>query len=417
MRNVGAGAKRYKAHPGNVNFRFAQIRSRVARRVAEFNRHDQFGELLTDMRFLMDVVALGGQGRGAQDDIADGGLAAGVGMAVEQGEQQSQHAAIEVLARQEDPFPGHEAVFENQVRVGQPRRESPFKVLALTVIVNGHHLLHAVVVRRHGKRHGVVLVFLAQRAGGNDQDFIGDGGFRNVQFAPFYNDAVLGSLLDAHVSARIGLFGWAQHAVALGVRLGAGGNHVFLLESGQPFLEVLVVIGLARPDLVRLVRNIVDGVGAVDAHTPLNAAADFLAEHAGHVLLAVQIGRVLVNVREAVDLLSGEVRRGRHQRFVLRLGGLVIGRAHDVDAVALQLVGAVDQLPVIIDVAFHLRQGVDKILLGSHGGGYSFLWVCFFSCFLCFCGKRLRSPPEIEAPDRFAASARERGHPPDSNAA
>jgi len=366
MGNVGAGAKRHKAHSRNVNFRFAQIRSRVARRVAQLDRHDQLGQLLADVGFLVDVVAFGGQRRRAQNDVADGGLAAGVGMTMEQREEQRQNAAIEVLAGQEDPFPRYEAVVENQIRIGQPGRESAFEVLPLAVIVNGHHLLHAVVVRGHGKRHGVVLVLLAQRAGGNHQHFIGNGGFRDVQFAAFHNDTVLGPFFDAHVSARIWLFGRTQHTVALGVRLGAGGNHVFLLKAGQPLLEILVVVRLARLHLVRFKRYVVDGVGAVDAHAPLDAAADFLAEHAGHVLLAVQVGRVLVNVREAVDLLPGEVRRGRHQHFVLRLGRLIIRCAHHVDAVALQLVGPVDQLPVIVDVAFHFRQGVDKILLGSH---------------------------------------------------
>ncbi len=64
---------------------------------------------------------------------------------------------------------------------------------------------------------------------------------------------------------------------------------------------------------VRFIRNIVNGVGAVDAHAALDAAANFLAEHAGHVLLLVQVVRVLMDVGVAVDSLSREVGDGRHR--------------------------------------------------------------------------------------------------------
>ena len=215
-------------------------------------------------------------------------------------------------------------------------------MLPLPQIVNGHHLGQPVPVARNGKGHGVVLVFLAQRSGGQHEDFVGHGGFRNVQLAAFHDDAVLGSLLDADVRPGVGLIGGTQQAVALGVRLGAASDKVPGLEAGQPFLEILVVIRLARLYLVRFKRYVVDGVGAVNAHAPLNAAADFLAEHPGHVLLAVQVNRALVNVREAVDLLPGQVRRGGKQVRVFRLLRFFIGCPDRIEAIHLQFVGSVN---------------------------------------------------------------------------
>ena len=62
MRNKGTGAERNKTHTRNINFRFAQIGCRVACGITQFEGHDEFGQRLTDMGFLMNVVDLGGQG-------------------------------------------------------------------------------------------------------------------------------------------------------------------------------------------------------------------------------------------------------------------------------------------------------------------------------------------------------------------
>ena len=115
-----------------------------------------------------------------------------------------------------------------------------------------------------------------------------------------------------------------------------------------------MILGGAVVQFVGFVGNVVDGVGGVDAHAALDAAAHLLAEHAGHVLFLVQVVRVLMNVGEAVDALAGEVRNGRAQLLVLRLGRLIIGGADGVEAVHLQFVRPVDQLAVEIDVSLHL---------------------------------------------------------------
>ena len=293
-------------------------------------------------------------------------------MTVEQREEQRQSAAVLIFAGKEDSFPRHEAVFKNHVGIGRARHETAFVMFAIAKVMNRDDLLQTIPVARHGKADRVVRVFLAQRAGGQNQHFVRHRGFRNVQLAALHDDAVFQPFLDAHIGAGVGLVGRTQHAVALGVRLGAAANQVFGLKPGQPFLEVLVVVRLARFNLVRLKRNIVHGVGAVDAHAPLNAAADFLAEHAGHVLLAVQVGRVLVNVREAVDLLPGEVGRGGKQIRVLRLGRFVIGGPDDIEAIHLQFIVAIDQLAVKINVPLHFGKAFNIILLCSHGAVLSF---------------------------------------------
>jgi hypothetical protein len=125
------------------------------------------------------------------------------------------------------------------------------------------------------------------------------------------------------------------------------------LEAHQPLFEVFVIVGFARLDFVGLVRNVIDGIGSVNAHAALNAAAHLLAEHPRHVLFFVQIVRVLVDMREPVDAFPGQMRNGRHQIRILGLFSLIVRQADRVETIHLQLVCAVDELAVEIDVAFH----------------------------------------------------------------
>ncbi len=295
---------------------------------------------------LVDVVHLGGQGRRPQDDVADGRLAARIGMAVEEGEEQGADPAVLVFAGQEDPLPGDEAVVEDHVGVRRPWDEAPLVVLPRPQVVDGDDLLQPVPVARNGEGHGVILVLGAQGPGRDHQDLVGHGGLGDVHLAAVDDDPVLEPLLDPHIGARVRLVGRAEHPVALHVGLGAAADEVLRLEAGEPFLEVLVVLGGPVVQLVRLVGDVVDGVRRVDPHAALDAAADLLAEHARHVLFLVQVVRVLMDMGEAVDPLPREVGDGRAELLILRLGRLVVGRADGVDAIHLEFVRPVDQLAV-----------------------------------------------------------------------
>ena len=105
--------------------------------------------------------------------------------------------------------------------------------------------------------------------------------------------------------------------------------------------------------LVRLIRDVVNGVRTVDTHAALDAAADLLAQHAGHILLSVQIFLVLMNVVKTINPLASQVRDGRAQFLVFRFGRLVIRCADGIDAIHLQLVRPVDQLAIVINVSLH----------------------------------------------------------------
>jgi hypothetical protein len=57
---------------------------------------------------------------------------------------------------------------------------------------------------------------------------------------------------------------------------------------------------------------------------------------------------------------------GRQQGLKLRLGRLIVRGPYGIEACHLQFVCAVDETAVEIDVALHLGQTLDVLLLRSH---------------------------------------------------
>ena len=127
-----------------------------------------------------------------------------------------------------------------------------------------------------------------------------------------------------------------------------------------------MVLGCPVIHLVRFIRYVVDGVGSIDAHAPLDAAADPLAEHPGHVLLLVQVFGILVNVRKAADSFAGEMRNGGAQVLVPWFDCFIKSGTDGVETVHLALIRAVNELTIIVDVPLHLGQALYILLLCPH---------------------------------------------------
>ena len=227
------------------------------------------------------------------------------------------------FAGEEDSFPGHEAVVEYHVGIRSSGQEATLEMFPGSEVMDGNDLFQSVPVARDGKGDSVVLVLRTQCPCRHYQYLIGHRCLGDVQLAAADDDTVAQPFFDPYVSIRVRLLGGPQHPIALDVRLGAAAHQVFGLEASKPLLEVLVVLGGAFVHLVCFVRNVVDGIGAVDAHAALDAAGHLLAEHAGHVLLLMQVVGVLVDVSEAADALAGEMRDSGAQVLVLWLGSFV----------------------------------------------------------------------------------------------
>jgi len=117
MGNIRTGPIGNKSLPGHEDLRAAQVGRRVSRRITQFRHQNDFRQLFPNMGFLLDVVALRGQRRHAENDVADGRFASRVGMAVEQREEQRVDAAVLPFAGQKDALPGNKAVLKNHVRI------------------------------------------------------------------------------------------------------------------------------------------------------------------------------------------------------------------------------------------------------------------------------------------------------------
>ena len=136
-----------------------------------------------------------------------------------------------------------------------------------------------------------------------------------------------------------------------------------------------MILGGAVVLFVRLIGDVVDGVGAITSHAPLDASAGDLAEKPGHVLLLVQVFLAVVDVGEAVDGFAREVGFGGAQIGVLRVIGVIKGQANGVDRGHLDLIIPVDLVPIVIDIPLHLLQPFEVLLFRSH--------ACFLLIMIC----------------------------------
>jgi hypothetical protein len=118
--------------------------------------------------------------------------------------------------------------------------------------------------------------------------------------------------------------------------------------------------------LIGLIRNVMEGIGSIDSHTPLNTTSGHLTKSSGHILLLVQILFAVVDMTEPVNLLSGEMRFGRAQAFVFRIGGVIESQPHGMNRGHLDLIIPSDLFAVHINIPPHLAQSFDILLFGSH---------------------------------------------------
>jgi len=175
-----------------------------------------------------------------------------------------------VFAAEEDPLPRNETVLENDIGVGVPDVDAAFDVFALVLVVNGNDLLDPFIIGRNRKGHSVIFFIGTQGAGGHYHDFIRDRRLGDVEFATPDNNAVAFLLDDVDVHVRVRLFRGSFQALAFHVGLGAASHKVFLLETFEPFEEILVVLRIAVVHLIGLERSGVDGIQGIGPHASLN---------------------------------------------------------------------------------------------------------------------------------------------------
>ena len=326
------------------------------------------------------------------------------------GEHQSQIAGVAahslvVPAAHKHTVIGHKAVVED----GQGLHVADVgpggvDVLALVVLAGQSHQLDAVPVSRQGESHGVVGVVGTHELGGVDDDLVHIGGVGVADLGAANDDALAGLAVHAdavhiglhHMDELVGV-GLHMGALILGVAgtlhigLGAVAHQVVLLAVGDVLEQAAVVLSAAG--LVAVVGDGVQGVHGVGTHAALHAAAHTVADQAGHQLLLQQVLLGAVDVGATVDdltLHAGDLGLGQADVGVGRIVGSVVALLHDIGAAldpvgqvtlrALLAVGAVDLLPVQIDVGLHLQQALFVLLIGANtiGRHVTFLHFTIF---------------------------------------
>src|SRR4030043_561086 len=184
----------------------------------------------------------------------------------------------------EDTFPRNEAIVEDRTRGGVTRTKSPLEVLPITQVMHAHHLFHPFPVCWNGKSHSPVLLLWQKGTSGNDQYFVRHRSFRNMYLGAPDDDPIALPLHHMDIHIRVFLFAGSLHPVPFNVRLGTTADQVLFLKSLQPFHKVLMVLSGSFVLLIGLIRDVIDGIGRIDSHAPLNATSGHLTNGSGHFL-------------------------------------------------------------------------------------------------------------------------------------
>src|SRR5512145_2413942 len=98
------------------------------------------------MRLFLDAVDIGGLSCQAQNDVADGRLAAGIAVTVEQRKQESAGAAVHILAAEEHAVPRHENMVKNNIGIRIAKTEASLIMLAFAKRMKMDDLLYAFMI-------------------------------------------------------------------------------------------------------------------------------------------------------------------------------------------------------------------------------------------------------------------------------
>ena len=334
-------------------------------------------ELVLDGAGLLHAVVLGSQCRRADDHVAHAHLAAAVALAVVAGEALHDGAGELIFAVEEDILVGDKDMIQNHqsllsAELGVAHVDAALLHLAGVAGLAAVDHVQALGVGGAGEGHGVVPVGLAHGDGGHEDMPVGVDGAGLVAFRAADHDTVVPALHHMDVHIRVGLLVGCLGAVALGVGHGAVHRQVVVLDVDEEVLEVLVVVGAVL--LVDLVGGGVDGVEGVHAHAALEAAGGLLAQQALHLHLFHQILAGLMEVGEAVDLMTGQAGGSGHQILILGILCQGVGHGHAVDGGTDHGVihPVVDLLAEHVHAGVQLAQGVD-VLFRGHQCHFRFL--------------------------------------------
>jgi len=156
------------------------------------------------------------------------------------------------------------------------------------------------------------------------------------------------------IDIRVLLLAGSLGSVPFHIGLGTTAHQILLLEPSEPFQKVVIVLCGSLIKLVCLKGDTGDGIRCVNAHTTLDAAAHLLTKKSRHILFFMQIRFTLVNMTEAVDLLTCQMRSRRHEISMLGLLGQIESHPRCINDCLHLLIVSTDFLPLEINVPSHL---------------------------------------------------------------
>jgi hypothetical protein len=160
-------------------------------------------------------------------------------------EGQGQRPGEIPLTFQEDTLPRHQHVVEDREALQQvmPGAHRMMEGVVIGMAERTDDQLEPFGVHRDGERHGIVAIFRAQCARGDDQQLVRAHGVSGVRLGTAHDDAVPGFVDDAYIIVGVLLLVGMERAVPFDIRLRHGHGEVVVAAVLVVAHDAVVIIG------------------------------------------------------------------------------------------------------------------------------------------------------------------------------
>jgi len=193
---------------------------------------------------------------------------------------------------------------------------------SLVVCLSSEDVSDTLCIYRNCTCDRVILISIQQICSRQDQHFMRVGHTSHMSLSATDDNTVFSLFYNVCEQIRISLLGRLQTSVTLNVSHSTRDHKIIFLYVRHPLLESFMVIRTIL--LVHVVSCNKSCVHRIESYTSLEACTSLLCDHSHHLYFIYQIFDALVNMRETVYLLSGQMRSCCHQVLIHRITSQII---------------------------------------------------------------------------------------------
>ena len=310
---------------------------------------DDITQLGADVRFTSNVVHISYQSSLGCDNLSHSSLAAGIRVTMVMSEHQGKVAAILGDTVAVETVQEHAILRDKHIIKDSQRFNvadvSPWRinVLTLVMLTGQSHQLDAGPVCRQSEGQSIGSIILAHKLGGINNDLINIGSAGVADLCTANDDTLAGLAVDAdaihvHLNDMDELIRVGLHVSALVLRiartlhigLSTVAHQIVLLTVLNVLCQTIEVVCTAG--LITVIGNREDSVQSIGTHAALHATTDTMTDQTSHQLLLQQIIHGVMNMRRAIDVVTGDVAFCNTNILITRIICCFIAFAHNIGA-------------------------------------------------------------------------------------